>query len=195
MSAISARCPHCHERLAVPSEAVGRPFTCPRCQTVVGLADEGNTVIDGEVPDFSYLKQQVERDDDILVGENLEDGESALGESPTNRPTSRPTAKAAPPAPAPVVYTPPPAAAGNPFSGLSDRHRKSPPAPQPAPTPDPPPKARDRHEPADPVARTPVWVWPVLIALAVYAVAATGLAAWGWMRPVAPAPTLVKPAR
>ncbi len=195
MSALSVRCPNCHERLAVPSEAVGRPFTCPRCQTAVGLADEGNTVIDGEVPDFSYLKKQEERDDDILMAANPEDGESALGESPTNRPAPRPTAKAAPPARVPVVYTPPPADTGNPFSGLSDRQRKTQPAPQPAPTPDPPPKVRDRHEPAVLAVRTPVWVWPVLIALAVYAVAATGLAAWGWVRPIAPAPTLIKSAR
>lgn len=194
MSATSVRCPGCQSRLTIPPETDGRPLTCPRCQTVVGLADSGNTVIDGEVPDFSYLKNQEERDDDILVSENPEDGESALGESPTKRPAQRPTAKAAPAASAPVVYTPPPAEVGNPFSGLSDRQRKTQPAPKPVTPPAPSPKVRDRPEPAA-VVRTPAWVWPVLVALALYAVAATGLAVWSWVRPVVPPPTLAKPVR
>ena len=194
MAAISVRCPGCHERIAVPSEAVGGPFTCPQCQTVVGLADDGHPVIDGEVPDFSYLRKQAERDDDILVAEDQEDGESAL-ESPTSRPAPRPSAKPAPSAPARVVYTPPPADAGNPFSGLSDRQRKTRPTPQSAPAPAPPPKARERHEVVPATVRTPAWVWPVLIALAVYAVAATGVAAWGWLRPAEPAPTTTKQVR
>ncbi len=176
----------------MPTDAAGQLFNCPRCRAVVGVAEEGNTVIDGEIPDFSYLKKQAEQDDDILMSEDPDEVESALGES-TNRPAPRPAAKPAPPTPAPVLYTPPPAVVGNPFAVMSERSPKARPAPSP-PTPEPPPKARDRRDPP-PVVRTTAWVLPVLIALTIYSAVATGAAAWGWLRPVAPAPTSVKPAK
>ncbi len=176
----------------MPTDTAGTLFNCPRCRVVVGVAEEGNTVIDGEVPDFSYLKKQAEQDDDILVSEDPDEVESALGET-TSRPAPKPPAKPAPKPLAPMVYTPPPADSGNPFAAMSERQPKPRPA-APAPVPEPPPKTRDRRDPP-PIIRTPVWVWPVLIALAVYAVAATGLAAWGWLRPIAPAPTPVKSVR
>lgn len=191
MSARSVRCPGCQERLAVPPHATGRLFHCPRCRAVVGVAEEGNTVIDGEVPDFSYLKKQAEQDDDILASEDPDEQESALGET-TSRPAPKPVPRVAPPPPAPVLYTPPSANTDNPFAAMSERQAK--PRPGPLPADEPPPKARDRRDPP-PVVRTPAWAWPVLIALAVYAAVATGAAAWGWLRPVAPAPISSKLAK
>lgn len=179
MSAVSVRCPGCNERLAVPGPA-GAAVVCPRCGASVPASDEGNTVIDGEVPDFSYLRKQAERDADVLTAEESEDEvESALGENSARRPAAKPAPKPTAPAPAPVVYTPPPADTGNPFAAISDR----------SPKPRPGTKAKAESPAPPPVVRAPAWVWPVVVALAVYAFVASGVAAWGWLRPTATAPT------
>ncbi len=212
MSAISIRCPGCKHRLAAPPEAAGRSLPCPHCRAAVSVpADSNATLVDENAPDFSYLRNQPEPDDDILVAEDTEDGESALGQSTARRPapptvTSKTTAVVPPP----VIYTPPPVGdrppdpPDNPFAQLSgppSSKRRASPLPPPAEPVNPPQKAKDkprdrRPEPApQPPARTPKWVWPVLIALTLYAFVATGVGAWGWLRPVAPPPTPTKPAR
>jgi len=210
MSAISLRCPGCKRRLAAPREASGQTLSCPNCRAPITVTVDGNTVIDGEVPDFSYLRNQPEPDDDILSSEDPDDVESALGQS-TAKP-SKPTAiaPAHAPVPPPIIYTPPPVGAkplppaGNPFADLNETGSKSrKKAPEPAPAADkkdPPSKIDDRlktdPEPAPPPAvRTPKWLWPLLIALAIYAVAATGVAAWGWLRPASNESPAAKPAR
>lgn len=182
MPAITVRCSGCRKRLTAPEKAAGRTVRCPNCGTLVTLvADADATVIDASVPDFSYLKDQPAADDDILLAEGADDHESALGQSTVRRP-AQPTKVAASPPPPPVVYTPPPVgvngAGDNPFADLTDTAptpqpplRKQPPAPEPEP------------EPAPTAARTPGWVWPVVVLLAVYAAVATGAAVWGWVVP------------
>lgn len=208
MSAISLRCPGCKRRLAAPREASGQTLSCPNCRAPVTVTVEGNTIIDGDVPDFSYLRNLPEPDDDILANDDPDDAESALGHS-TAKP-SKPTAVVPVPAPPPVIYTPPPVGIkpphpnGNPFADLTEtgpKSRKQPAEPPPvADKSAPPSKVRDRHkadpEPVPPPAAvTPKWVWPVLIALAGYAVFATGMSAWGWLRPASPEPPSAKPDR
>lgn len=215
MPAISIRCPGCKHRLAAPAEAAGRSLPCPHCRAAVSVpADSNATLVDENAPDFSYLRNQPEPDDDILVAEDTEDGESALGQSTARRPapptvTSKTTAVVPPP----IIYTPPPVGTrppdppDNPFAQLSGppsskrRATPLPPRDEPAEPDSLPKKAkandkpRDRRPEPEPPARTPKWVWPVLVALAVYAFVATGVGAWGWLRPVAPATAPTKTAR
>lgn len=212
MSAISLRCPGCKRRLAAPREASGQTLSCPNCRAAVTVTVDGNTIIDGDVPDFSYLRNLPEPDDDILTSEDPDDAESALGQSTARQP-SKPTAIVPAPTPAspsPIVYTPPPAGAKppstgtNPFIQLGDaepnsRKKTTEPSSN-VDKKDPPSKTRDRFKPSpEPapasVARTPKWVWPVLIALAVYAAIATGVGAWGWLRPASTDPPPAKPTR
>ncbi len=166
---------------------------CPKCRGSVPVGDDGNTLIDGRVPDFSYLRQQVEVDDDVLRSEEPDEAESVLGENSARRPAVRPAAELAPASPPPVVYTPPPVEAANPLAAISNQSPKSRPRVNAAPV-QPLPKTRDQQFPP-PVARLPAWVWPALIGLVVYGAAATGVAAWGWLRPTAAAPVPTKAAR
>jgi ribosomal protein S27E len=192
MSAVSVRCPGCQERLAVPTPAPAA-IVCPKCRRSVPVGDDGNTLIDGRVPDFSYLRQQAEADDDVLRSEEPDEAESALGENSARRPAAKPAAKLAPATPQPVVYTPPPVEAANPFAAISNRSPKSLPRATAKPV-QAPPQGHDQHAPP-PLARRPAWVWPALIGLVLYGVAATGVAAWGWLRPTAAAPVSTKAAR
>lgn len=218
MSAISLRCPGCKRRLAAPREASGQTLSCPNCRAAVTVAVDGNTIIDGDVPDFSYLRNLPEPDDDILTSEDPDDAESALGQSTARQP-SKPTTvvpASTPAVPPPIIYTPPPVGtkppsvagnappADNPFTQLSDTGPKSrrKVAEHDSVTNKsvPPSKTSERlktsPEPAPvPAVRTPKWVWPVLIALAVYAAFATGVGAWGWLRPASTDPPTAKPAR
>ena len=167
MPAVSVPCPRCSTPVPVPADAAGgRPLSCPRCQAVVRATSDA--------PDFSHLRNQADLDDDILVAEDATDGESVM-ELPTVRPTKPTTTVNKPtPRPAPVVYTPPAAAvqSQDPFAHLADT---GPNPPLPRRTPD-----------AEPTVRAPKWVLPTLLALAAYAVVATGFGVWGWVRPVAP---------
>lgn len=184
MPAISVRCPGCRKRLAAPVKAVGRTLKCPNCKAPVTVpADGDNTVVDENAPDFSYLRNQSDDDDILTATDDAEDGESALGQSTARRPAA-PTVVAKPTIPPPVVYTPvaaavPPPPASVPFTEPADppliarQKRTAEPEPEPETTV---------------VTRTPVWVWPVLAALILYGLVATGLGAWGWLRPTDPPP-------
>lgn len=182
MPTITVRCSGCRKRLTAPERAAGRTVRCPNCGTSVTLVADGDaTVIDASVPDFSYLKDQPAADDDILLADTGDDHESALGHSTVRRPAQPTKVVAVPPPPAPVVYTPPAVGvngpADNPFAHLDDTA----PTPQPPPRKQPPPPDEPAPEPV--AARTPGWVWPVVIGLAVYAAVATGAAVWGWVVP------------
>lgn len=209
MSALSVRCPSCRKKLAAPKKAAGRTLKCPNCRGKVTVPnDSATTLVDEGAPDFSYLRNQPDSDDDILVSDDADDGESALGQSTTRQPVM-PTAatRVQPAAPPPVVYVPqpvapPPPAVNNPFTALSEPDGKystrsasgsesRPPKTEPLAGREEHPD-RSRGEPNTP--RTPGWVWPVLVALAVYAAAATGVGAWGWVKVLTPDPP-VKPAR
>jgi DNA-directed RNA polymerase subunit RPC12/RpoP len=168
MSALSVRCSGCHRRLAVPPRAAGRAVRCPHCRATVAVpADDSPTVVDESAPDFSYLRNQ-SAGDDILTPHEPDDQESAISEGSAPRPDPPPEKpKSLPPT---VVYIPPAAIPAQPRAGLTVR-----PAQPSQPTrPDRP--------------GTPAWVWPALIGLAIYAAAATGVGAWGWLRPAAVAP-------
>lgn len=191
MPAITLRCPGCRKRLTAPERAAGRTLRCPNCGNPVTVTmDLDATVTDGIVPDFSYLRTEADADDDILLADDKDDSESALGQSTARRPAQPTKVVPVPPPSAPVVYTPPAAgvnveAADNPFAELgtgeavvtpprppSDVRKKSAPISKSEAEPDP-----------APTAPTPGWVWPVLIGLTVYAAVATGAAVWGWLVP------------
>lgn len=198
MAALSVRCPGCRKKLAAPKGAAGRTLKCPNCRGKVTVPnDSATTLVDEGAPDFSYLRNQPEADDDILVADDADDGESALGQSTARQPVS-PTAatRVQPAAPPPVVYIPQPVApppADNPFTDLTEpdeKPRRKPADPAPEKT-DPPSERRKRDPDPRPVTRsrseqntsgTPGWVWPVVVGLAVYAAAATGVGAWGWVK-------------
>jgi len=210
MTPAGFECLHCHHRLSVSAEWVGKAVRCPKCQVVMKIPTHGPAPSDllpvvppqvvsppRDVPRSSSDTDSIFSDPDEGDGESLFSGSEAVRRPilPPHPPDATQSTIRVPGVADPQPVVKPPAAPGvrdepsDPFGAMVDEVMS---------------RARrgdDEYDPrsefgadSEPPASSGWMKWAI-VGVSVYAALTTVAAVWGWARPLAEKPPVITPKR